>query len=125
MKGTLFEKLRVYRAAEAVGDLIWDVVLAWDSFARNTIGKQLTRAADSIGANIAEGYGRRSSADNKRFVARGSLMETRHWLRRAHQRGLLTKEQTNALQILLDPLPKSLNAYLQSIGPTNTLPNDQ
>jgi len=126
MKSESFENLRVYRAAEAVGDLIWEVVLTWDGFARDTIGRQLARAADSIGANIAEGYGRKSYADNKRFVAiaRGSLMETRHWLRRAHKRGLLTNEQTTSLQSLLEPLPKSLNAYLKSIGPTNT-PNDQ
>ncbi len=126
MKSESFENLRVYRAAEAVGDLVWEVISAWDGFARDTIGRQLTRAADSIGANIAEGYGRKSYADNKRFVAiaRGSLMETRHWLRRAHKRGLLSIDQTTALQSLLEPLPKSLNAYLKSIGPTNT-PNDQ
>ncbi len=126
MKSESFENLRVYRAAEAVGDLVWEVVSAWDGFARDTIGRQLTRAADSIGANIAEGSGRKSYADNKRFVAiaRGSLMETRHWLRRAHKRGLLTNEQTTSLQSLLEPLPKSLNAYIKSIGPTNT-PNDQ
>ena len=126
MKSESFENLRVDRAAEAVGDLVWEVVSAWDGFARDTIGRQLTRAADSIGANIAEGSGRKSYADNKRFVAiaRGSLMETRHWLRRAHKRGLLTNEQTTSLQSLLEPLPKSLNAYIKSIGPTNT-PNDQ
>lgn len=47
-------------------------------------------------------------------------MEIRHWLRRAHKRGLLTKDQTTPLQSLLEPLPKSLNAYLKSIGPTTT-----
>jgi len=126
MKSASFEDLRVYRAAEAIGDLVWEVVSTWDHFARETIGRQLTRSADSIGANIAEGYGRQSYADNKRFVAiaRGSLMETRHWLRRAHKRGLLPQDQTTALQTLLEPLPKSLNAYLKSIGPIKT-PNDQ
>ncbi len=122
MKSASFEELRIYRAAEAVGDLVWEVASAWDYFAKETIGRQLTRAADSIGANIAEGYGRQSYADNKRFVAiaRGSLMETRHWLRRAHKRGLLTQDQTATLLTLLEPLPKSLNAYLKSIGPTKT-----
>ena len=52
MKSESFENLRVYRAAEAVGDQVWEVVSAWDHFAKDTIGKQLTRAADSIGANI-------------------------------------------------------------------------
>jgi four helix bundle protein len=81
-----FEKLRVYRLAEDISDKIWKLVTGWDSFARGTVGKQLVPAADSIGANIAEGEGRGSYADNRRFVrtARGSLNETKHFLRRAY-----------------------------------------
>jgi four helix bundle protein len=116
-----FEELRVYQLAEKLGDAIWDVVVVWDFFPKDTVGKQLARAADSIGANIAEGAGRGSYQDNRRFVkiARGSLNETRHWLRRAHRRKMLTTEQTDALKPLLDELAPTLNAYLNSIGPTS------
>ena len=71
---TNFENLRVYQLAERLADTIWDAVLEWNSFARETVGKQLVRAADSVGANVAEGTGRGSSLDNRRFVriARGS-----------------------------------------------------
>lgn len=57
-------------------------------FAKDPIGKQIVRSADSIGANIAEGLGRGSFQDNRRFIkiARGSLNETQHWLRLAHTR---------------------------------------
>jgi four helix bundle protein len=57
-------------------------------FAKDTVGKQMVRAGDSIGANIAEGSGRGSFQDNRRFIriARGSLYETMHWLRRANNR---------------------------------------
>ena len=58
MEKTNFEKLHVYRLAEALADGIWAVVLGWNYFARDTVGKQMVRAADSIGANIAEGTGR-------------------------------------------------------------------
>jgi four helix bundle protein len=121
-----FESLRVYQAAEELADLIWDIVSAWKPLAQDTVGKQLIRAADSIGANIAEGYGRKSYADNKRFVgiARGSLCETRHFLRRAHKRSLLTDKEVKALQGIVAALPRSLNAYLKSIGRTNTT-NDE
>src|SRR5215469_17361946 len=87
-----FEKLQVYKLAERLCDEIWTVAKGWDYFSRDTVGRQLVRAADSIGANIAEGTGRGSYVDNRRFArnARGSLNETRHWLRRAHKRGLLT-----------------------------------
>jgi four helix bundle protein len=114
-----FDELEVYRAAERLADEVWVIVRKWEPFARNTVGAQLVRAADSIGANIAEGCGRQSFRDNQRFVkiARGSLNETRHWLRRAYRRKLLTADQVNALKPVLEALPKRLNAYRRSIGP--------
>lgn len=86
-------------------------------FAKETIGKQLVKSADSIGANIAEGNGRFNLADNQRFVkiARGSLNETRHWLRLAYARTLLTKEQKDRLKPIIDELAPKLNAYLNSL----------
>ncbi len=118
MASTDFENLEVYRLAERIADEIWSLVMGWDSFAKNTIGSQIVRAADSIGANIAEGCGRASHADNKRFVrtARGSLNETRHWLRRAYQRRLLSSAEVNRLKPLIRELGPRLNAYLNSIG---------
>jgi four helix bundle protein len=113
-----FEDLRVYQAAEELADLVWAVVSRWKPLAQDTVGKQLVRAADSIGANIAEGHGRRTYVDNKRFItiARGSLYETRHFLRRAHKRGLLAESEVEALRAIMDTLPRALNAYLKSIG---------
>jgi four helix bundle protein len=80
-----FEDLRVYQLAEQLADEIWSLVLRWDTLPRRTVGEQIVCAADSIGANIAEGTGRGTYQDNRRFVriARGSFLETRHWLRRA------------------------------------------
>jgi len=119
-----FENLRVYLLAEQAADLIWEICLQWNTFARDTVGKQLVRAADSIGANIAEGDGRGSFQDHRRFtrIARGSLNETKHWLRRAYKRKLLTSEQTEQLRPLLDELGPKLNAYLKSIGVTRKKP---
>ena len=118
MERTNFEKLRVYRLSEKLADELWKVVASWSYFAKDTVGKQLVRAGDSIGANIAEGAGRGRFLDNRRFVrmARGSLNETKHWLRRAHNRGLLTATQTSTLKPMLDELAPMLNAYLSSIG---------
>jgi four helix bundle protein len=85
MAKTSFESLRVYQLSESLADQVWSIVLKWNVFARDTVGRQLVRAADSIGANIAEGTGRGTFVDIRRFVriARGSLNETQHWLRRA------------------------------------------
>ncbi|MBL9173173.1 MAG: four helix bundle protein [Verrucomicrobiales bacterium] len=119
-KGTSisFEDLRVYRLAEQVADTAWNITSGWDPFSRDTVGRQLVRSADSIGANIAEGFGRGSYQDNRRFVriSRGSLFETRHWLRRAFRRRLLNNSQVQEMKSLLDLLGPSLNAYLRSIG---------
>jgi len=114
-----FEELRVYQLAEELCDTIWDLVQDWDSLAKDTVGRQIVRAADSIGANISEGVGRGSYQDNRRFVriARGSLNETRHWLRRAFKRKLLSDEQVERLKPLIEELGPKLNAYLNSIGP--------
>jgi four helix bundle protein len=100
MERTNFEKLRVYRLSEKFAAELWRIVMAWSYFERDTVGKQLVRAGDSIGANISEGAGRGRFLDNQRFVrmARGSLNETKHWLRRAHKRGLLTTMQTGTLK---------------------------
>lgn len=121
MGRTQFENLRVYQLAEELADLCWKIVGMWNSFAQMTVGRQLVTAADSVGANIAEGSGRKSFADNKRFatIARGSLYELKHWLRRAYSRNLLTAEQILPLQTLINELTPRLNAYINSIGKQN------
>ncbi len=118
MARTNFEKLRVYQLSEKLADQIWEVVLGWNNFARDTVGKQVVRSADSVGANVSEGSGRGRFMDNKRLLrmARGSLNETQHWLRRAYKRNLLSKKQIDDLRPLIDELSPTLNAYLKLIG---------
>jgi four helix bundle protein len=120
MPTTNFEKLRVYQLSEELSDMVWSIVIGWDAFARDTVGKQLVKSTDSVGANIAEGEGRGSYQDNRRFIkiARGSLQETQHWLRRAFRRKLLKEVDISRVKPVLDKLAPSLNAYLRSIGTT-------
>lgn len=126
--GTLgFEKLEVYQVSEQLADQIWEIVSAWPQLPQDTVGKQMVRSADSIGATIAEGTGRGSFKDNRRFVctARASLYETHHWLRRAFRRKLITRLQTGSLKPLLDELRPRLNACLKSIGPSTANTKDK
>ena len=69
-----FEDLRVFQLAERLADNVWDIVNSWAYFDKNTVGRQWVDAADSVGANIAEGAGRGTPKDNKRFIriSRGS-----------------------------------------------------
>ena len=89
MEKTNFENLQIYKLSEKLADQIWKVVIRWEGLARDTLGKQLVRAADSIGANIAEGSGRGTEPELRRFlrISRGSLYETKHWLRRPTDAG--------------------------------------
>ena len=117
MERTNFEKLQVYQLSEKIADSIWNIVITWDSLAKDTVGKQIVRSADSIGANIAEGSGRGSHQDNRRFVrmARGSLYETMHWLRRSYMRKLLSQAEVKKLRVLIEELTPKLNAFLRSV----------
>ena len=118
MEETSFENLHIYRLSERLAEQIWRIVLGWEYFAKNIVGIQIVKAADSVGANIAEGSGRGTEAELRRFlrVARGSLYETQHWLRRAYKRNLLTQKQVDELVPILRELTPKLNAYLGSIG---------
>jgi four helix bundle protein len=112
-----FENLEVYRLAENLANQIWRLVRYWDHFSKETMGRQIVRAADSVCANIAEGRGRYHFKDHQRYirVARGSLYETVSWLRLAYARHLLTHEQSNQLKPVLEQLLPKLNAYLKSL----------
>jgi four helix bundle protein len=85
-----FRELRTYQLSVRVADSVRDAVVLWPSVDRWTLGVQLIRAADSVGANIAEAYGRFSAADQRRmlYVARGSAFETEYWIARARARAL-------------------------------------
>lgn len=117
MEKTNFENLQIYQLAAKLSDDIWEIVVKWNNFSKDTIGKQVIRSADSIGANIAEGSGRGTPSDNRRFLrmARGSLYETRHWLFRANKRNLLTKEQIEIISPTIKELTPKLNAYLKMV----------
>ena len=110
------EDLRILQAAEKMGDGVWKLVSAWNEFARDTLGKQLTRAMDSIGANIAESFGRYAFGEKLQFLyyARGSLFETKYWLNRAIKRNLITAEQGIDYAAQLSTIGRQLNAFANS-----------
>ena len=119
---TAFENLQVYQLAEQLSDLTWLIVQRWGHFEKDTIGKQLAKAADSVGANIAEGSGRGSTKDNSRFakIARGSLFEVKHWLRQAYKRNLLSDSEVGKFQETLDVLTPKLSAYINFLAKRST-----
>ena len=111
-----FEDMRVLQLAETIADATWKTVIGWQPFARDAMGKQWVQAADSVGANIAEAFGRFHYGEKLTFFyyARGSLFETKYWLNRAVARNLVDdKVLRNAVEELSD-LARQLNALVAS-----------
>ena len=94
-------------------------------FIRNTVGEQLVRTADSIGANIAEGYGRYHYGEKLRFLyfARGSLYETKYWLNRCSKRNLMAKASTQKYNEQLNGLARQINAFAASLKSQKSAPD--
>ena len=126
MSRTAFQNLVIYQLSERLAQEVWKLTQNWKPFDRDTVGKQVVRAADSIGANIAEGFGRGNGPDQKRFIriARGSAYEVKHWLRLAFARGLVSDRQVESLKPLLEELCPKLNAYLKAIGTLKPRPTN-
>lgn len=108
-------KFKIIEHADQIGIKIWDIVIKWKHFEKDTIGKQMVRAADSISANLSEAYGRYGFADRKRFVyyARGSLTETLNWLNKASERGLIDAETADNLDSEIRALSYRINTYIK------------
>jgi four helix bundle protein len=121
--------LDVYRRSMRLAEEIWADVEDWPSFAKYSIGTQITQAADSIAANISEGHGRYHFGENRQFCyyARGSLQETRTWLQKARSRRLISKDRFDELSTELVEIRKMLNGYINSIGRqgTNSKPSNE
>jgi four helix bundle protein len=80
---------------------------------------QVRRAASSVPANIAEGYGREARNDYIRFlrIAQGSLKETETHLLLAGRVGLAPSERLNPILELSQRLGRRLRALIRSLDP--------
>jgi four helix bundle protein len=109
-------ELDVYKLSEDLSDLIWYGFDKWSVKAQNTIGYQIIRSSDSIAANLAEGYGRYTPADRKKFYlyARGSFEETKSWLRKLIRRKVIGESEISEYQRIIEELGPKLNAFIKS-----------
>lgn len=107
--------LSAYTLSHELSNIIWNIVIKWDYFAKDTIGKQYVKATDSISANIAEGYGRYTKNDKIHFYrySFGSLKESLSWTQKAFERDLLTQKQFEKISSITDQLPMELNTLIK------------
>ncbi len=121
------EDLQVYQISMKLADEVHDLILEWDNFHKFSTGTQLLDAADSVSANISEGYGRFHFKDHRNFLyfSRGSLSETKTWLTKAVNRRLITEEKYNDLINRYNALGVKLNNYIKSIGDKGDANNNE
>lgn len=120
MTKLLFEDLEVYKTANEIGKQVWNLASNWDYFARDTLGKQIVRSADSIALNICEGYGRYYFKEKKLFYyySRGSLYETFEALKKARERNLISETEFESLSSIINKFAIKLNNFINSVGDT-------
>jgi len=114
---TELEDLKILQTAENIADAVWKRVVQWEEFAKDVVGKQMARATDSIGANIAESYGRFNYGEKLQFLyySRGSLFEAKYWLNRALARGLMQAEEVKVYAARLSDVARQLNTFANSL----------
>src|SRR3989338_4660950 len=107
------EDLETYKLAREVSGDAWEIYkdLSWET--RKIIGDQFITAIDSIGANMVEGCGRFHFLDRNKFNynARGSLIESIHWVELLIEREIIKKEKGDALRDKIEALHHKLNNY--------------
>jgi len=114
---TELEDLKILQNAETIADAIWKRVVQWEEFAKDVVGKQMARATDSIGANIAESYGRFNFGEKLQFLyySRGSLFEAKFWLNRALARDLMKADEVKDYAARLSDVARQLNTFAGSL----------
>lgn len=112
------EKLEVYILSRKLSNIAWNIYGQFNWHTKKIIGDQFIESTDSVGANIAEGYGRFHYLDKIKFFynARGSLLESRHWVELLHERKLL--QSTESIKSYLEVYEKirpKMNAFIDSL----------
>lgn len=113
-----FDDLEIYQLALNLADWIYELTMSFPLQEKYNIVSQLRRATTSIGANIAEGYGRFHYKENIQFCrqARGSLAETKHFMLFSQKRKYITAEVLDDFLGRYRQLQIKINNYIKSIG---------
>ncbi|MCD4747102.1 MAG: four helix bundle protein [Bacteroidales bacterium] len=109
--------LEVYQLAREISRLAWKIyeLMNWQD--RKIIGDQFIRSADSIGANVAEGYGRFHFLDRIKFYynSRASFFEFRfHWLELLLERNKISNELFNQIITISEKFSLKLQNFISS-----------
>ena len=108
--------LEVYKTAIKISQECWSLYNKMDWQTKKIIGDQFIRSIDSMGANVAEGYGRYHYLDRIKFyyTSRGSLFEAKHWTFLLKTRKIITNQEYKYLLGNLEIFHRQLNKFIKS-----------
>jgi four helix bundle protein len=114
---TSFTQMPVWRTAHELSLEIFQITFALPKYEDYGLTSQIRRSANSVSANIAEGYGRQTSKDKTHFyiIAKGSAYETQNHLCYGHKVGYFKKEIVVDLFNKYEDLIKSINKLNKSL----------
>ena len=135
VKGDALWRVEAYRLSLFVADLCWEdttKILATDDARRRGLADQLYRATCSVGANIAEGFGRSSGKEKAHFYeyALRSARESRDWYHKV--RHLLpesihphrTEQLTQIINLLIKSIPTTRTSTIREETITYSIDTD-
>jgi len=107
--------ISAYKISFNLSNYVWNIILEWDYFSKDTVGKQFARSVDSVSANIAEGFGRYSKKDKIKFYrySFGSVKESLDWNQKSKTRKLVNEDQYQYILKELNKLPKEINGLIK------------
>ncbi|MCX6253100.1 MAG: four helix bundle protein [Bacteroidia bacterium] len=111
------KNLEVYQISRKLSSIAWEIFCRMNFEDKKHIGDQFLRAVDSIGANIAEGYGRFHYLDKVRFYynSRASHYEAfNHWLELLLEREKISKGEFDSINEIALKLQVKLNNFITS-----------
>lgn len=116
-KYILLQDLEVYKLARELSRIGWEIYQVLDWKLKKIMGDQFIEATDSVGANIAEGYGRFYYLDKIKFYynARASLIESNdHWIELLNERGIIKQTHYKELKDTVQKLSVKLNNFIST-----------
>jgi len=107
--------ISAYKKSLALSNYVWEIIVSWKSFEKDTVGKQFVRSIDSISANIAEGFGRYGKKDKIHFYrfSNGSIKESLDWNEKSKTRNLLTEVEYMKILSSLQDLSREVNSLIK------------
>ena len=111
------DNLEIYILARQLSRIAWNIYIKLHWQDKKTMGDQFLEAVDSIGANIAEGYGRYHYLDRIKFFynCRGSFFESiYHWFQILEERRKVDKEDILNFKNIADNFLPKLNGFIRS-----------